>query len=223
MEISAWVAEQTSTAHGKRVGLNIIFPEDLGGPLRCGNYGSSNSLKFLGRLYKFMSMHPRNAVRRNTFLCGLYSKLSVEGDKQEAPLSLWHQTHCSRLHAQGRRTSECWQSWDRRMVPGTGRAWQPEPVGFGVVFHLKSHVKTSPGSLKGGSSVIGDLHIGGAGDPGCIETQIWRLIRLRRHSSADCTVTDNRSNGAVLNKLLSTRFPSLAVLMELASFMKSRG
>ena len=35
--------------------------------------------------------------------------------------------------------------------------------------------------------------------------------------------TDNRGNGAALNKLMSTRFPSSAVLMELASFMKARG
>ena len=37
------------------------------------------------------------------------------------------------------------------------------------------------------------------------------------------SLTDNRGNGAVLNKLMSTRFPSSAVLMELASFMKHRG
>ena len=37
------------------------------------------------------------------------------------------------------------------------------------------------------------------------------------------SITDNRGNGAALNKLLSTRFPSSAVLMELASFMKHRG
>ena len=37
------------------------------------------------------------------------------------------------------------------------------------------------------------------------------------------SITDNRGNGAALNKLMSTRFPSSAVLMELASFMKARG
>ena len=36
------------------------------------------------------------------------------------------------------------------------------------------------------------------------------------------SVTDNRGNGAALNKLMSTHFPSSAVLMELASFMKAR-
>ena len=35
--------------------------------------------------------------------------------------------------------------------------------------------------------------------------------------------TDNGGNGAALSKLMSTRFPSSAVLMELASFMKHRG
>ena len=37
------------------------------------------------------------------------------------------------------------------------------------------------------------------------------------------SITDNRGNGAALNKLMSTRFPSSAVLMELATFMKYRG
>ena len=37
------------------------------------------------------------------------------------------------------------------------------------------------------------------------------------------SITDNRGNGAVLNKLMSTKFPSSAVLMELASFMEQRG
>ena len=36
------------------------------------------------------------------------------------------------------------------------------------------------------------------------------------------SVTDNRGNGAALNKFMSTRFPSSAVLMELASFLKAR-
>ena len=35
------------------------------------------------------------------------------------------------------------------------------------------------------------------------------------------SITDNRGNGAALNKLMSTRFSSSAVLMELASFMKA--
>ena len=34
---------------------------------------------------------------------------------------------------------------------------------------------------------------------------------------------NDRGNGAALNKLMSTGFPSSAVLMELASFMKTRG
>ena len=37
------------------------------------------------------------------------------------------------------------------------------------------------------------------------------------------SITDIRGNGAALNKLMSTRFPSSAVLMELASRVKARG
>ena len=34
------------------------------------------------------------------------------------------------------------------------------------------------------------------------------------------TITDNRGNGALLDKLMSTKFPASAVLMELASYMR---
>ena len=34
------------------------------------------------------------------------------------------------------------------------------------------------------------------------------------------SLTDNRGNGALLNKLMTTKFPASAVLMELAVFMK---
>ena len=37
------------------------------------------------------------------------------------------------------------------------------------------------------------------------------------------SITDNRGNGAVLNKLMTTRFPSSALLMEMGSYMKGRG
>ena len=37
------------------------------------------------------------------------------------------------------------------------------------------------------------------------------------------SITDNRGNGAVLNKLMTTRFPSSGLLMEMGSYMKSRG
>ena len=36
------------------------------------------------------------------------------------------------------------------------------------------------------------------------------------------SITDNRGNGAALNELMSTRFPSSALLMELASYTKAR-
>ena len=34
------------------------------------------------------------------------------------------------------------------------------------------------------------------------------------------TLTDNRENGAALNKLMTTKFPASALLMELSCYMK---
>ena len=36
------------------------------------------------------------------------------------------------------------------------------------------------------------------------------------------TVTDNRGNGSCLNKLMSTRYPASAMIMEMASFTKKK-
>ena len=44
----------------------------------------------------------------------------------------------------------------------------------------------------------------------------------RKKVSVAPTWTDNRGNGALLNKLMTSKFPGCAFLMELASFMKRR-
>ena len=44
----------------------------------------------------------------------------------------------------------------------------------------------------------------------------------RKRVTVAPTWTDNRGNGALLNKLMTTKFPGCALLMELASFMKRR-
>ena len=45
-------------------------------------------------------------------------------------------------------------------------------------------------------------------------------IFLRRKQTVMPTWTDNRDHGTALNNLISTKFPSSAVLMEQASYMK---
>ena len=37
------------------------------------------------------------------------------------------------------------------------------------------------------------------------------------------TTTDNRGNGAALNKMMTTKYPASAVLMELAAYSKKMG
>ena len=37
------------------------------------------------------------------------------------------------------------------------------------------------------------------------------------------TITNNRGNGSALNKLMSTKYPACAIIMEIASFMKKNG
>ena len=89
---------------------------------------------------------------------------------------------------------------------------------------LRSKRTISPESLRRGSPVLGHLHARGARNSGRFQTSF-----LGGSHADDTRVlvvpssTDNRGNGAALCKLMSTRFPSSAVLMELATYMKGRG
>ena len=51
---------------------------------------------------------------------------------------------------------------------------------------------------------------------------LYRETRREKHTRVQIvpTLTDNLGNGALLNKLVSTKFPASAVLMELASHMR---
>ena len=83
-------------------------------------------------------------------------------------------------------------------------------------------------------SFPGYLSGGGGGNPRCssLRSKHWRSS-LRSRSVFPATGTDskklinlvptwtdNRGNGSALNKLMSTRYPASALLMELASHMK---
>ena len=59
-----------------------------------------------------------------------------------------------------------------------------------------------------------------------IALMLYYRREVREHRSSIRvvpTVTDNRGNGAALNKLMTTKYPASAVVMELACFMKKRG
>ena len=90
------------------------------------------------------------------------------------------------------------------------------PMVIGLVVFGNQESRFPMGLRKRGPPILGHFHPRGVSNSGrAPDSDDTRVLIVP-------SITDNRGNGAVLNKLMSTRFPSSAVLMELASYMKTR-
>ena len=179
---------------------------------------------FLGPLYRFISIHPRDSTRRiHPYVKFILHYLAGEIVKQR------HYRCSSKLS-----TADC--------VPRVDAQASSQRTGIGGWFP----VANSSGTLDPSLSDWFSLEITKDDFPWVFEKgdkpslvistlealAILVSLKLRFGNLEDVddrrvlivpSVTDNRGNGAALNKLMSTRFPSSAVLMELATFMKAKG
>ena len=176
---------------------------------------------FLGPLYRFMSLHPRSSVRRvppyvRFFLRYLADRVS--GSRHyNCAVSMESTTVAPRVDAQA--------SSERTGIGG----WFPNRGQDGKIdvrgsrwFSLELNEEEWPWIYARGRKralIISTLE------------SLAVLVALKllygetpreRHTRVQIvpTITDNRGNGALLNKLMSTKFPASAVLMELASYMR---
>ena len=176
---------------------------------------------FLGPLYKFMTMHPRNAVRRiPPYVCFILRYLAGQ-------IQLQRHHECGTFYS----TDSCTPRVDAQasdVRAGIG-GWFPTRGRDGVIsvwdspwFSMEVAQKDFPWVYEKGNkpslviSTIEALEIVVAlklryGDGGQPESKKVMVVP---------SITDNRGNGAVLNKLMSTKYPSSAVMMELAVYMK---
>ena len=109
------------------------------------------------------------------------------------------------------------------MVSGSRQRWQSQSLGI-IWFSLEITREDSPWIFEKGdrpSLVISTSE--------ALVILVALKLQFGEEADSDDTkvltvpsITDNRGNGAALNKLMSTRFPSSAVLMELASYVKAR-
>ena len=178
---------------------------------------------FLGPLYKFISFHP-DAVRRITpYVKFILGHLSAEIKKQR------HYSCSTRIA-----TADC--------SPRVDAQASATRTGIGGWFSVSDREgKLSPWLSDWFSIEIrkDDFPwIFDKGDrPSLVISTLQALailvaLKLKFGETPDAdnkrvlvvpSVTGDRGNGAALNKLMSTRFSSSAVLVELASFMKGRG
>ena len=159
---------------------------------------------FSGPLYEFLTQHPHNAVRRVpanvSFILELLSR-SVSNNRHY---------DCDEFFAQASSTRAGIVGWFPRLGKNgrmdLGSRW-------------KSHVRRSVGlrtrkqtCILEALAVLVSLKLYYGDEPGPNTTSVTLVP----------TFTDNRGNGSALNKLMSTRFPSSALQMELSVFLKKR-
>ena len=178
---------------------------------------------FQAPLYKFLTMHPRNAVRRvPPYVSFILRYLAGEISKKrhyQCGTSVTAADCAPRVDAQASddrtgiggwfpardregRLSPWLSSWFSLEITREDLTWNFEKVNRSslVISTLEAFAMLVALKLRFGQ------------DPDLEDTRVMIAP----------SINDNRGNGAALNELMSTRFPSSAVLMELASYMKAR-
>ena len=176
---------------------------------------------FLGPLHRFMSLHSRSSVRRvppNLRFFLRYLADRVSGSRHyNCAVSMESTTVAPRVDAQGSSERTGIGGW----FPHRGQDGKSEERGSRW-FSLELNEEDWPWIYALGRKpalIISTLE------------SLAVLVALKllygetpreRHTRVQIvpTITDNRGNGALLNKLMSTKFPASAVLMELASYMR---
>ena len=179
---------------------------------------------FLAPLYKFLTMHPRNAVRRVPpyvsfilkYLAGEISK--TRHYKCGTKLST---AECTpRVDAQASDTRTGIGGWfpvrdpEGKLSPWLSALFSMEITreDFPWIFEKGDRPSRIISTLEAFAMLVA-LKLKFGQDPESNDTRVLIVP----------TITDNRGNGAVFNKLMTTRFPSSAVLMEMAILLKARG
>ena len=179
---------------------------------------------FLGPLYRFMSLHPRDSVRAvppyvSFFLRHLAAQIS-ECRHHDCSMKMYPDQLAPRVEAQA--------SADRTEIGG----WYPHFDQSGQVnvklskwFSLEITRDEWPWVFEKSSKpalIISTLEALAV----VVALKVYYGETPRRNRSSIRivpTTTDNRGNGAALNKLMTTKYPASAVLMELAAYSKKMG
>ena len=182
---------------------------------------------FLGPLRKFISIHPRNSTRRiPSYVSFILQYLSAEISKKKKKKRHFQcgtritTADCSpRVDAQASSTRTGIGGWFlARDSDGNLSPWHSQWFSFEVtredfpwIFEKGQRPSLVISTLEALAILIA-LKLKFGEEPDVDDASVLIVP----------SATDNRGNGAVLNKLMSTRFPSSA-LMDMVSAMKARG
>ena len=178
---------------------------------------------FLAPLYKFLSMHPRNSTRRVPgyvafFLRYLSREVQVKRHC-DCALELCESTLAPRVDAQASAERTGLGGWLPTEVDGKIDTWSSPWFSLEITrsdFPWVYEKGDSPSrviSTLEALAVLLSLKVFFGDAP-----PVRRITKVM----VAPTWTDNRGNGSVLNKLMTTKFPASAVVMELAAYLKKR-
>ena len=179
---------------------------------------------FLAPLYKFLTMHPRGSIRRvPPYVAFILKYLAREVSSKrhyDCGSKISPAVCTPRVDAQASDSRTGIGGWFPALdEDGRISTWRSSWISLEItredfpwVFEKGDRPSLIISTLEALALVVA-LKIRFGQDPDPNEMRVLIVP----------SITDNRGNGAVLNKLMSTKFPSSAVLMELASFMKHRG
>ena len=178
---------------------------------------------FVGPLYKFLSLHPRSAVRHvppNVAFILEFLSRSVMNDRHcDCNTNTSVSEVSPRVDAQASATRTGIGGWFPKVGPrGQIDCWQSHWFSmeirredFPCVFESGNKPALLISTLEA-LAVLTALKLYYGDDPDDTTTRITLVPMF----------TVNRANGSALNKLMSTTYPSSALLMELSSFLKKR-
>ena len=173
---------------------------------------------FLGPLYKFMSIHPRNSVRRVpayvSFILRYLDQQIQKSRHYSCATELHPMTSAPRVDAQASLTRTGIGGW----LPVLGPDGRADPS-LSTWFSLEILEDDWPWIFKKGGKPSPTLEALAV----LMALKLFHGSQSARHRTQILvcpTWTDNRGNAAALNRLMTTKFPASAVVMELAAFMK---
>ena len=177
---------------------------------------------FLGHLYKFLTLHPRNVVRRVppyvSFILNFLSQ-SVSIDRHyDCNQFLDRSNVAPRVDVQASGTRIGIGGWFPYLdEKGSIDQWKSPWFTMEVTPEVFPWIRTW---RQAGTSHLHSRSTRSVDGP---ETLLWQCPRGERYfGHTSPSFTDNRGNGSALNKLMSTSYPASAILMELSAFLKRR-
>ena len=174
---------------------------------------------FLGPLYRFMSLHPRNSVRLvpayvKFFLSHLAAQIAI-CRHYPCAVEMHSWDTAPRVDAQaseGRSGIGGWapvRNEEGKLDPWLSPWFSYELTRKDWIYERGDKPSLVISTLEALAVLISlKLFFGNEPKKGRTKVQVIP------------TWTDNRGNGSVLNKLMSTKFPSSAVIMELSCYLK---